>query len=371
LQRRDVWWVRIILGATAGLLLWLIWHISMTSSPEIASIEFRTAICQSIFGANNSLPTNSQTDLTPAIWRFMLAAFLLLGVAFTSIKPSSRFILWICGIFFYSVFVIYNFQFFKIIIPWSGPTILLSCAYLCGTIVYLETEKIERRRKLAVDLQLQSEEERKRIAKDLHDETMPSISGVLRLVDQLSEQDRNNPIPVEMRARLESCLSEMRRVVNDLHPAALEEFGLSISAAHMVEEFGRQSGIRSVFSDTSDGAQLPSFHQMCVYRIIQEGLNNVAKHSKGSEVNVSIECIDNSLIVRIADNGVGLAGLERKPGCYGMQSISHRAQLVAGSVQWKASDKFDSGTTIIVTIPLPEQESAPIRQSQSKSVLNN
>jgi signal transduction histidine kinase len=213
----------------------------------------------------------------------------------------------------------------------------------------LETEKIERRRNLAIDLQLQSEEERKRIAKDLHDETMPSISSVLRLVDQLTEQDGGNPIPKEMRGRLENCLTEMRRVINDLHPATLEEFGLSVSVAHMVEQFGRQSAIKAIFSDTTSGAQLPAFHEMCIYRIIQEALNNIAKHSKATELKVSMESAGDRVVVSISDNGVG--GAQRKPGCYGMQSISHRAKLIGASVQWKSSEAL-SGTTIILNVPL-------------------
>lgn len=349
---RDVWLVRILLGLATGIVLWLIWHMSMTTQPEVASVEFRVAICRNLFQVSTPALGELHNDMSARAWRVLLITFLASGIAFSALKPLARFVLWVLSGFLYAALVIYCFQFQHLVLPWSGPTTLLSCGYLLGTIIYLETEKIERRRQFAVNLQLQAEEERKRIAKDLHDETLPSISGVIRLVDQLSEQDHGNPLPSEIRGRLESCLTEMRRVINDLHPAALEEFGLSVSAAHIVQDFGRRAEVKAIFTDTTNGAQIPPFHQLCIYRIIQEGLNNVAKHSKATEVHVNLERVDDAIVMSITDNGVG--GIERRPGCYGLQSISDRAKLISGSVQWKPSEKFSSGTTLLLNVPLKE-----------------
>jgi signal transduction histidine kinase len=272
------------------------------------------------------------------------------GIVFSLLRPFPRFILWAAVTLEQCIVAQVCFEAFRIIIPFGGPLVLINCCYICGTLVHLETEKIERSRNLALDLQIQAEQERKRIAKDLHDEALPSLSRVMRLADQLHAEYSDNPIPEEMRTRLESTVSEMRRVINDLHPAVLENLGLAASLQHLVDKFAMDTNIQATFRDSAEGTSLPPFAALCIYRIAQEALNNVEKHAAATRTEVALEKTENTLHLRISDDGNG--ELRRKADSYGLKNIEDRAKLIGAKVEWKVPTKFSSGTMLVLTLPV-------------------
>jgi two-component system, NarL family, sensor kinase len=153
----------------------------------------------------------------------------------------------------------------------------------------------------------------------------------------------------------------MRRVINDLHPATLEQFGLASAIEHLTSDFGRASGIKISFHDTVAPMELSKFQQLCIFRIVQEALNNVEKHAGASEVEVALENQDGFIVVRVADNGNG--SISQKPGSYGLQNIAHRAGLIGALVDWMPPAKYSSGTMLVLRLPIPEQ-SEPLQQPQ-------
>jgi signal transduction histidine kinase len=353
MPKQNLIWVRIAIGCLAGLLLWWMWQESIKTSPELESIKLRYFLSEALFGQSSAaaaFKSGLGRDYTASTNLGFLPLAAIFGVVFSILRPFPRFVLWAIVTVEQFIAAQVCFEAWRIIIPFGGPLVLINCCYICGTLVHLETEKIERSRNLALDLQIQAEQERKRIAKDLHDEALPSLSRVMRLADQLHEEYADNPIPQEMRSRLESTVSEMRRVINDLHPAVLENLGLAASLQHLVDKFAQETGIPATLHDDTHETNLPPFPALCVYRIAQEALNNVEKHAAASQTEVSLEKNENALLLRISDNGNG--ELRRKPDSYGLKNIEDRAKLIGAKVEWKAPAKFSSGTMLVVSLPL-------------------
>jgi signal transduction histidine kinase len=353
MPKQNLIWVRIAIGCLAGLLLWFMWQESIKTSPELESIKLRFFLSEAWFGQSSAavaFKSGLGRDYTVSTNLGFLPLGAIFGVVFSILRPFPRFILWAIVTVEQCIVAQVCFEVWRIIIPFGGPLVLINCCYICGTLIHLETEKIERSRNLALDLQIQAEQERKRIAKDLHDEALPSLSRVMRLADQLHGEYADNPIPEEIRSRLESTVSEMRRVINDLHPAVLENLGLSASLQHLVDKFAHESKVHVTFRDETQGLNLPPFPALCIYRIAQETLNNVEKHAAASQTEVSLEMMENVLHLRISDNGNG--ELRRKPDSYGLKNIEDRARLIGAKLEWKAPAKYPSGTMLVLTVPL-------------------
>lgn len=374
--RQNLSEIRLVLGVLTGLLLWLIWQTSAITSPDSASVNYANFLANlppgwmdffrpwtheefvQFFHINPPYTdpwwTFGREPTTDAAiihtWIGFLPLACLFGVLFSIVKPLPRFLIWIVSLGLVSAIVFYCFQSFNYLLPLTQPIIVLSCFYLCGTVIYLETEKIERNRNLAIDLQRNAEDERKRIAKDLHDESLQSLSRVIRLIDKLSDEIPDNPAPKEIRERLETCVSGTRNIINDLHPSSLDEFGLATSLEYLVEEFGHSTGVKTKFDDKSTGIRPTTFHELCFYRIAQEALNNIEKHSGASQMCVSIEYHDQHLLLKISDNGKGT--VQKKRDSHGLQNIEDRAKLMNGTAEWKKPDEFESGIMLVVRAPI-------------------
>ncbi len=346
--------MRISIGALSGFVLWFIWQASTATSPEMESVKFRFLISPILFGQNcaaNVFQSGGGTDLTTSDNLISFLPFaIMFGVAFSVLKPLPRFCLWMTVLIVTLIAAECAFEAMHTIIPFGGPLTALNCCFLCGTLIFLESQKIERGRNLALDLQMQAEEERKRIAKDLHDEALPSLSRVMRLTDELQSQYPENSIPADIRDKLESTVAEMRRVINHLHPAVLENLGIVASLQHLSDTFADGSGIKSTLSESVGAIELPQFHSLSIYRIVQEALNNVEKHAGAKNVIISVSKVDGTIVVGIADDGTGEPA--KKAHSHGIQNIEHRARLIGGTVTWKKADEFPTGTKLVLTVPM-------------------
>lgn len=355
--RQNLRWLNIGVAVIVGCLLWFIWQASSSTSPELQSILARFYLSKTLFGASSAAATffyGAGKDWTrtthPAIF---LPVSILSTTAFSLLRTLPRFLLWAAVTILLGAAAVLCFELCRIIIPFGGPLMLVNCGYICGTLIYLESEKISRSRILALELQMQADAERKRIAKDLHDEALPSLSRVMRLADQLHEEYPENSAPDEIRSRLESTVAEMRRVINDLHPAVLENLGLAAALQHLVDKLARESNIHTTFRDESAALKLPPFQALCIYRIAQEGLNNVEKHSSAANMVLSLERNQHSLILSISDDGHG--NVKLKPESHGMQNIMHRARLIGARVEWKFPKVFPHGTMLMLQVPLEKE----------------
>ncbi|HEY9777272.1 MAG TPA: CHASE2 domain-containing protein [Planktothrix sp.] len=253
------------------------------------------------------------------------------------------------------------FQLFRLNIPVASPIAVLFLGACLGTFIYLDTDLRQRNRELAEareSMQVRAEEERQRIAEDLHDETLPALSSVARMADRLASELSDNPVPTQMREKLDHAVVEMRRVINDLHPSVLETMGFKPALENLAVMLTRETGIESNFSDGDghDDYKLNNFTRLQLYRIVQEALNNVQKHSGAKLVEVSIGQTNGDLIISVADDGKGIDPRLIRRDSHGLLNIRQRAQLIGANVEWAKPEKFHTGTELRLKITIePEQ----------------
>ncbi len=289
--------------------------------------------------------------------------FILLGATFgavCSILPAGRrAIFTTCGGVLLIVVAQLCFELWHIALPVVAPLAMLSSGFILGTVIHLDTDLRQRNRELAAareDMQVRAEEERKRIAEDLHDETLPALSSVARMIDELHrvENPETSNVPDRMREKIDATIQEMRRVINDLHPSVLETMGFVPALENLASILSRNAGIEFSFVDRNSQADydIPDFAKLQLYRIVQEGLNNVGKHAQANQVAVKLQNHNGDLEISVSDDGRGFNPKAIRKDSHGLLNIRHRAQLIGATVEWRKPQAFNQGTEMLVTLPL-------------------
>ncbi len=194
----------------------------------------------------------------------------------------------------------------------------------------------------------ETEAERSRIARDLHDQTLADLRHLLVLTDQLPTSstgtgDDAAPSPVLLRREIESISSEIRHICEDLSPSVLENIGflpalewaLADAVAHLPadEKFAYEFNFDP---ELEDRLRLQPIEQIQLYRIVQEALNNVCRHARAKQVQLSVKVEDGSdLVIVIADDGIGFDGARLNKIGHGVANIRSRANLIGAQVEWR------------------------------------
>ena len=211
-------------------------------------------------------------------------------------------------------------------------------------------EDLERLSARLVDVQ---EQERRMLARELHDEVGQALTAVkmdigIALRGRVDKRTRN--ALEEARDLSETILRSVRDMSQLLHPSALDDFGLPATLTAYLRNFSHRTGIRAQLAEAMD-TRLASAIELCVYRIVQEALNNVAQHSGASACTISLNAGDGALRLVVEDNGCGPAGgrfgYGRGLGLIGMRE---RAQTLGGTFAIRERDV--GGTSVTVTLPL-------------------
>ncbi len=250
-----------------------------------------------------------------------------------------------------------SFELLHMIIPTAPPLAALVMSYVIATFINLNSNLRVRNKELAEareSMQVRAEEERQRIAEDLHDETLPNLSAVARMADKMTKELVDNSVPRQMRERLDFAINEMRRVINDLHPSVLETMGFKPAIENLLVTLRNDTNIQCSFIDTdhlSDDT-LAKLHKLQLYRIVQECLNNIAKHANAKNVEVNISTKENKLLLSVTDDGIGMSSASPKKESHGVLNIKQRAQMIGAKVEWKRSSKNISGTEVRIELPL-------------------
>lgn len=249
------------------------------------------------------------------------------------------------------------FQWGNLQLPVLPLLAVLMLSYIFGTLIYLDTDLRLRNRELAVAreaMQVRAEEERQRIAEDLHDETLPALSSVARMADRLAHDLSDNPVPLEMREKLDGAIAEMRRVINDLHPSVLETMGFKPALENLLAILAREKHLHGDFIDGDENEDygFNDFIKLQLYRIVQESLTNIQKHAHANLVKMSIKTKGDQLIIEIVDNGKGIDPSKIRKDSHGLINIRQRAQLVGAQVEWSKPAEFESGTKVTISMPI-------------------
>ncbi len=202
------------------------------------------------------------------------------------------------------------------------------------------------------------EEERKRISHELHDDTIQLLIALSRQLDALTTAKE---LPEEVREKLESLWNQtdnivkgVRRLSQDLRPAAIDKLGLLPAIRWLAEESERFSGIKTRVNVIGKEHQLPEEVAIALYRIIQEALRNASKHSGATRAGIIVEFHTERMRITICDNGKGFnlpdqVGDLAKFGKLGLAGMQERVQLLGGSINMESIP--GRGTTITVEAP--------------------
>lgn len=207
------------------------------------------------------------------------------------------------------------------------------------------------------------EKEKKSIAREIHDgpaQTLAYLTMEVQVLKSLINTNNSKSIfnkTEEIGKHIQMALEEIRQIIYDLRPMALDDLGLLPTLENHIKEFSKNTGINVAFKAIdkySLANEIPNFLCVTIFRIIQETLNNVYKHSKAITAKVTIEILKNAIKLQIKDDGIGFDVDEtlqniRINGSFGLLGIKERVDLADGEVKIKS--KKDVGTIIEVVIP--------------------
>jgi signal transduction histidine kinase len=203
------------------------------------------------------------------------------------------------------------------------------------------------------------EEERKRVARELHDDLQQTLAAIKMDALAIGQQLQRDPARVlPMLAKIDelasAAIASTRRIVNDLRPRMLEDLGLRPALEALAGDFAQRTGIDcrlDIAADHDDDAPIAPAVATCLYRVAQESLNNVHKHAGAKRVRIALEQAPLSRVrLRIADDGKGFSPADRnKRHSFGLVGMDERVSAVGG--QLRVSSVAGGGTVVEVDAP--------------------
>ena len=196
-----------------------------------------------------------------------------------------------------------------------------------------------------------AEEERRRIAMDMHDGVLADLTIFTRMLDLDSSHKKLPPIS-ELRANMDVLTESIRRVIEDLHPQSLEILGLEAALRSFLQRHGSGQNAPSYHFefDTNAESVLQPSQKIHLFRIATEAIHNVIRHAQCSRFEVSIRVGVDCLICTMEDNGIGMPTIQKTQG-HGCLNISERARAIGAQSSWNRS-RFSSGTCFELSLPL-------------------
>jgi two-component system sensor histidine kinase UhpB len=218
----------------------------------------------------------------------------------------------------------------------------------------LERLEGERRRTTSAALEAQ-EEERARVARDLHDEVNQSLTGLLLRLEAAREKAPPELAHelAETRALANRAMQELLTLARQLRPTALDDLGLKAAMAGSVKELGSQSAIEASFEAQGDFSDLPQEVQLVVYRVAQEALSNALRHASADNVRVALVRENGAVELRVGDDGRGFTFEQAAQGL-GIAGMRERALLVGGDL--RVESRPELGTRVSLRVPIQVNE---------------
>ena len=224
----------------------------------------------------------------------------------------------------------------------------------------LERLEAERRRASNAALSAQ-EQERARVARDLHDEVNQALTGLLLRLEAAREKAPPSLAAelAEIRALANQAMQELLTLARQLRPTALDDLGLEAALAGNVRELSNQGGVEASFEAEELGA-LPQDVQLVVYRVAQEALSNAMRHSDAAHVKVGLRREGDRVVLSVADDGRGFTFDQAIDGL-GIAGMRERALLVGGEFQIESRPAI--GTRVRLLVPIDEQDATRAERS--------
>ncbi len=210
-------------------------------------------------------------------------------------------------------------------------------------------------RRLAAHADQIKEGERKRIAREIHDDLGQNLLALRIEADMLATRTAAGHPRLHERARstlsqIDATIKSVRQIINDLRPNVLD-LGLSAAVEWQIAEFRRRTGIACELVDEPTEVALSDHAATAFFRILQESLSNIVRHAHATSVRVVLRSNGHYLSMTVSDNGIGLGAHERgKVGSFGLVGIEERISILGGTFSIGSTD--GEGTTVCVSVPL-------------------
>jgi signal transduction histidine kinase len=190
------------------------------------------------------------------------------------------------------------------------------------------------------------EVERRRLARELHDETGQALTSILLGLKPLEGSERD--AVAELRELVVNALQDVRRLAVELRPKVLDDFGLVPAVEHLTASFGEQTGLRVDFHSTLGDERLSGEVETALFRVVQESLTNVVKHASASNVSILLTRRRNAVAVIVEDDGTGFDPAENGDGL-GLLGMRERLALLDGSLAIEST--AGAGATLVAEVP--------------------
>lgn len=248
--------------------------------------------------------------------------------------------------------------------------------YLAGDIIRM-TEMVESAKlsqMFGLKIIQAQEEERKRVAREIHDGPAQSMANVVlrtEIAERLMNHHKTDQAIQELKdlkSMIRQSLADVRQIIFDLRPMVLDDLGLLPTLRKFIPEIAKREGLSVELNLKGKERRLPSGIEVAVFRLIQEVINNVIKHAQATKFKVDVELTKGNIKFRIQDDGVGFIEEEvlKKREHFGLIGMKERVQLLEGNYDIK-SEK-DKGTTISFMIPINESGETSNESNDSSNI---
>lgn len=211
-------------------------------------------------------------------------------------------------------------------------------------------------RQLATHLESIREAERTHIAREIHDELGQQLTGLKMDISWLNKKIINEDAEIKKKIQetiilIDTTVKTVRRIATELRPSILDDLGLVAAMEWQSEEFEKRSEITSIFQSKIPGVVIEPEMATGIFRIYQESLTNVIRHSQASQVSSLLHIKNNELLLNITDNGKGFVVKDiANKKTLGLLGMKERASLMGGT--YKITSEPGSGTSVLITVPL-------------------
>ena len=225
--------------------------------------------------------------------------------------------------------------------------------FIKNKLIELEKEKNQAIH-LANHLEQTRENERKEMAREIHDEIGHALTSLklemnILLKKKFVREDTLHNKLNDMMKHIEDTIRMLQRISAQLRPSILDHFGLIAAVEWQAKEFQRQTSIRCRYSLPDEDIEIPESKAIAIFRIFQEILTNITRHSQATRVDVNLSVDNNTLELRVSDNGIGIKReYLASPNSLGLIGMSERAKLINGNLN--INSVLNVGTTITLVV---------------------
>ncbi|MCT4621284.1 MAG: sensor histidine kinase [Marinisporobacter sp.] len=242
----------------------------------------------------------------------------------------------------------------------------VAMGYLSGNLknVSEQLEDIQQKEAVGIKVIRVQEEERQRVAREIHDGPAQSMANVVikaEICEKLFDRDMEKAKSqlTELKDIVRGSLKDVRKIIYDLRPMSLDDLGLIPTVQRFILNFEEDAKVDVNFSVNIQNEDIDSITQLSVFRIIQESLNNIRKYAKASMVVIKLETVHNRINLLIIDDGIGFdpqrkLSTNKGESGFGLFIMKERVELLKGKIEIKSNE--GKGTRIKVAIPLKNME---------------